>query len=79
LQSLPRRKELISVKLCPRKNGAFLASRKKSRDQFDRIERIDSDMLLIIRVKVRKVMTTACFDKHPDDDAEEAREFGHQL
>lgn len=79
MQSVPARNELVPVKLCPSKNEAFLTSWKRSRNEFDRFEPIDSDVLLIIRVKVGKVMTAAGLDEHPDHDSEEAREFRHQL
>ena len=78
MQSLPTRKQLVPVELCPGKDKALLTFWERSGNQFDRIDSIDSDVLLTIRVQVSKVMTPTDLDKHPDHDPKEARELRHQ-
>ncbi len=47
-------------------------------NKFDRVHAIDSNVVLIVRMKMRRVMRRPDFPKHADDDAEEAAQFWHE-
>lgn len=57
----------------------MLTSWQRAGNSFDWVEPVYTDVLLIIRVKIRKVMAAAGLDEHPDHDSEEARQLWHGL
>jgi putative component of membrane protein insertase Oxa1/YidC/SpoIIIJ protein YidD len=54
-----------------------LCARKVSCDQVDGIDAEYTDVLLVLRMEVRRVMRCASFHEHANDDAEEPADLGH--
>jgi hypothetical protein len=65
------------VKLCPRFDKPTLRTGKIACDEFDGIEAEHTDMLLVVRMEVRRVVDGASFHEHADDDAEKPADLGH--
>ena len=65
------------MQLRPCFHQALLARRQLAADQFDGIDAIYRDRLLIISVKMWRVMRNASFHIHADDDSKEPAQFRH--
>jgi hypothetical protein len=79
LEAVPSRQEFRLVQLGPRLDEAALLARNRPCDQLNRIEAKNADIILIIRVEVWQMVRSANFHVHPNDDAEEAAQFGHGI
>ena len=62
----------VVAKLCPRLNKPTLRARQIACDEFDRIEAEHTNVPLVIRMNVRRMVDGASFDEHANDDAEDA-------
>jgi hypothetical protein len=67
LQRIPIRPKLVLVKLCPCENESLLAFRKRTGKTFNRINTVDPDLTLIVRVEMRSVMRASSLDVHTND------------
>ena len=61
----------------PKLDQSLLPFWQRTSDQFNRIDAENADLFLIVSVKVRDMVLCTNFHEHPDDDAEEAAQFGH--
>ncbi len=55
-----------------------LTPREGASQKIDRIDPVDRHRPLVIRMKVRNAVWTTGFGEHPNDDSEEAAQFGHR-
>jgi hypothetical protein len=67
------------MQFSPRLDQAPVTLRQCARDKLHGIDTENSDFLLVISVKVRRVMLRADLGKHSDNYAEEATQFRHDL
>ena len=65
------------MKLGPSLHQPLLRTWDLASDQFERVETENSHMLLVIRVEVRRMMSSACLHKHADDDPKKPADLGH--
>jgi hypothetical protein len=65
------------MKFCPRLDETCLRAWQISGDELDRIETEDSNLFLVIRVEVWRVVRSTRFDEHANDDAEKSADLGH--
>ncbi len=63
------------MQFCPRFNQTLLAQGQSAVNQLKRVDAIDRDRVLIIRMKVGTMMRSAWLRVHANDDAEEASDF----
>ncbi len=63
----------------PGYDQSLLAEGKASPDLLDRIGSEDTHPSLVVGVKVRSVVWTARFDKHPNHDSEETADLWHDI
>ncbi len=67
------------MKLRPREDQAFLATREVACSSLNWIQYVDADMVLIVGVEVGQVMGPTGLNKHPDDDSEKPRNLRHRF
>lgn len=67
------------MKFGPSFHEALLALRETPSDQLRWLHSINGDVLLIIRVEVRKMVRRVRLGEHSNDDSEEAAQFGHRM
>ena len=77
LEPVPDSQQFFSMLFCPCLYLPLLASWKYARDPFNLINRIYSDLSLIISVKMGSVMLRSRFCKHADDNPEKSSNFRH--
>jgi len=58
-------------------NHVLLTFGQAAGDQFDGINSLNRDFILIIGMKVRRAVLNAGFHVHPNDDSEKSAQFGH--
>jgi hypothetical protein len=78
LQEVPISQQFRAVDLHPRLDQALLRPREAATQALERIDREHRRMLLVVRMEVRPVMRFTGFKEHPNNDAEESRELGHE-
>ena len=78
LQSLPIRQQFCLMQFGPRLDHAALSFGQRPRHQFNRINAIDRNLILIVSMKVRRLMRCANLRVHANDNAEKTAEFWHQ-
>jgi hypothetical protein len=61
----------------PRFNHALLSLWQIARNQFNGINSINSDFILIVGMKVRHMVLDANFHIHTNDNSEKPAQFGH--
>lgn len=59
------------MNLRPRLHQPLLRPREAPAEAFERVEREDCGVFLVLRVKVGSMVRATGFDEHPNDDAEE--------
>ena len=79
LQPVPVGDQFIAVQFGPCLYQASLYLRQAARDKFDRAQSKNANLILVVRMKMRKVMWTAGFREHANDDAKESAQFGHDV
>ena len=67
------------MQLCPGQNEALLTPWKGTSQTLDLADILDSNMVLIVRVKVRHMMLSSGLDEHANDNSEEPRNLWHHL
>jgi hypothetical protein len=72
LQEIPIMLQFCPVNFGPSLNKPELRFGKAAAQAFDRVYREHRRLILIVRVEIRPVMLTTCFDEQPNDDSEEA-------
>ena len=65
------------MKFRPSFNKPPLRSWQLAGNKFNGIEAEHTEVFLIVRMEVRRVMDGASFHEHADDDAEEPADLGH--
>jgi hypothetical protein len=77
LQEIPIALQFVAVNLRPRLHEPLLGLWQATAQTFDRIQRENRCLVLVVRVKVWAMMGPAGFNEHPNDDSEEPRQLGH--
>lgn len=77
LEHLPIGNELGDVDFRPRLNQSLLTAWKPARDELNRVYRDDRYSVLIVRVKMRPLMLSVRFGKHPNDNAVKSGNLWH--
>ena len=72
LQKSPIRKQFILVKLGPRLDQPLLALRNKADNERDRRNGKHSNVLAVVGMKMRDLMTLRRLGEHPNNDAVKA-------
>ncbi len=54
------------VQLRPREDKTFLAPRQRTGELFDRCDTVNSYVILIVSMKMRRMVRPACLDEHAD-------------
>ena len=65
------------MNLGPRFHEAALSLRKIAADEFDGVDREDTDVILIVRMEVRSMVGRRRLGEHADDDPKEAGNLWH--
>jgi hypothetical protein len=66
------------VELGPSFNEPLLPPRQASGQSLDRVNAVNDDIVLVVRMEVGTVMLLARLRIHPDDDTEESRNLRHE-
>ena len=61
----------------PRFHQSLLLAWQRTRDQLHRLDAEDRLLILIVCMKMRNMMLSACLDEHPYNDPEEPTELRH--
>jgi len=65
------------VNLRPRLDQPLLGPREAATEAFNRVEREDRRLFVLVRIEMRAVMRTTGLDEHPNHDAEKSGELRH--
>lgn len=65
------------MQLRPREDEALLPVGKSAGEPLDGYNPVYTNLILIISVEVRRMISGANLDKHANDDSKEARDFRH--
>jgi hypothetical protein len=65
------------VQLGPRFHQPLLPPGKRTSDQLDWVDSEDCDLVLVVRVEMRRTVSLASLCIHPDDDTEEPGDLRH--
>ena len=71
------KKQLSLMNFCPCFHKPSLPLRQAASDEFDRIDREDPDVVLIIGMEVRAMVRRRGLGEHADDDPEESGDLWH--
>ena len=61
----------------PGEDKAILGCGQFARDQFDGVDAVDANRILVVRVEMRPIVLPADLDEHPNHDAIEACDLRH--
>jgi len=77
LQESPIALQFIAVNLCPSLDEPLLRLGQTTTQTLYGVQREHRSVVLIVGMEMRAMVWTTDLDKHPNDDAEESRQFRH--
>ncbi len=77
LQGIPCLTQFALMQFRPRLDKTTLSTRQVSRNQLDGIDPENTDIVLMIRMKVRRVVRGSDLHEHPNDDPEKPADLWH--